>query len=166
MERFSALLAICAGNSPIIGVFPTQRPVTRSFDVFLICAWIWDTFHKKFGHNNPGDSQSDVVQWMTWRLNGDNYNGGPGFTMMTSSDGSFSVSLALCAGFYRLFVRDWPHNERILWTLMGFFICAWTNDWASNRDAGNLGPHKMLNKQHNDRLFESTWCSCDVMVML
>ena len=31
METFSALLVICAGNSPV----PTQRPVTRSFDVFF-----------------------------------------------------------------------------------------------------------------------------------
>ena len=35
MEKFSALLAICAGNSPVPGEFPTQRPVTRSFDVFF-----------------------------------------------------------------------------------------------------------------------------------
>ena len=35
METFSALLAICAGNSPLTGEFPTQRPVTRSFDVFF-----------------------------------------------------------------------------------------------------------------------------------
>ena len=33
METFSALLAFCAGNSPVTGEFPTQRPVTRSFDV-------------------------------------------------------------------------------------------------------------------------------------
>ena len=35
METFSALLAICAGNSPVAGEFPTQRPVTRSFDIFF-----------------------------------------------------------------------------------------------------------------------------------
>ena len=35
METFSALLAICAGNSPVSGEFPTQRPVTRSFGVFF-----------------------------------------------------------------------------------------------------------------------------------
>ena len=40
METFSALLALCAGNSPVNGEFPSQRPVTRSFDVSLICAWI------------------------------------------------------------------------------------------------------------------------------
>ena len=35
METFSALLAICAGNSSVTGEFPAQRPVTRSFDVFF-----------------------------------------------------------------------------------------------------------------------------------
>ena len=35
METFSASLAICAGNSPVPGEFPTQRPVTRSFDVYF-----------------------------------------------------------------------------------------------------------------------------------
>ena len=35
METFSALLAICAGNSPVPGEFPTQRPVTQIFDVFF-----------------------------------------------------------------------------------------------------------------------------------
>ena len=33
METFPALLPLCAGNSPVTGEFPSQRPVTRSFDV-------------------------------------------------------------------------------------------------------------------------------------
>ena len=40
METFSALLAICAENSPVPGEFPAQRPVMRSFDVTLICTRI------------------------------------------------------------------------------------------------------------------------------
>ena len=35
METFFALLAICAGNSPVPGEFPVQRPVTRGFYVFF-----------------------------------------------------------------------------------------------------------------------------------
>ena len=35
IETFSALLALCAGNSPVTGEFPSQRPVTRSFDIFF-----------------------------------------------------------------------------------------------------------------------------------
>ena len=40
METFSALLAICAGNSPVLGEFPAQRPTTRSLMFYLICVWI------------------------------------------------------------------------------------------------------------------------------
>ena len=35
MEPFSSLLALCAGNSPVTGEFPSQRPVMRGFDVFF-----------------------------------------------------------------------------------------------------------------------------------
>ena len=38
METFSALLALCAGNSPDTSGFPSRRPVTRKFDVlFDLC---------------------------------------------------------------------------------------------------------------------------------
>ena len=35
METFSALLVLDAGNSPVTGEFPAQRPVSRRFDVFF-----------------------------------------------------------------------------------------------------------------------------------
>ena len=35
MESFSALLAHCAGNSPVTGEFPVQRTMTGSFGVFF-----------------------------------------------------------------------------------------------------------------------------------
>ena len=35
MEIFSALLAICAGNSSVTDEFTAQRPVTRSVDVYF-----------------------------------------------------------------------------------------------------------------------------------
>ena len=38
LSSFSALLAICAGNSPIIGEFPAQWRGAMMFS--LICAWI------------------------------------------------------------------------------------------------------------------------------
>ena len=33
--KFSALPAICAGNSPVTGEFSSQMPVTLSFDIFF-----------------------------------------------------------------------------------------------------------------------------------
>ena len=35
METFSMLLALCEGNPPVTSGFPSQRPVTWSFDVFF-----------------------------------------------------------------------------------------------------------------------------------
>ena len=33
METFSVLLVLCVGNSLVTGQFPTQRPVTQSFEI-------------------------------------------------------------------------------------------------------------------------------------
>ena len=41
MLTFCALLALCEGNSPVTGEFPSQRPVTRRF-MFFICTWTND----------------------------------------------------------------------------------------------------------------------------
>ena len=35
METFSASLAFGAGNSPVTGEFPSQRPLMQSIDVFF-----------------------------------------------------------------------------------------------------------------------------------
>ena len=47
-KYFSALLAICAGNSPVPGEFPAQRAVTRSFDA------LFDLHPNKRWVNNRG----------------------------------------------------------------------------------------------------------------
>ena len=49
METFSALLAICAGNSPVPSEFPAQRPVTWNFDVFFDLR-----LNKRLSKNNRG----------------------------------------------------------------------------------------------------------------
>ena len=66
METFFALLALCAGNSPVTCEFLAQRPVTRSFDVSFDLrlnkqSWCWwyETLsrslwrHCKIHHNWP-----------------------------------------------------------------------------------------------------------------
>ena len=61
METFSALLAICAGNSPVPGEFPTQRPVTRSFDVFF------DLRLNKRLSKQPWGWWFETLAWSLWR---------------------------------------------------------------------------------------------------
>ena len=81
METFSALPALCAGNSPVPGEFPAQRTVTRSFDVFFDLrlnkrlskqswgwwfetqsGWLWR--HSNVNHNHvDAVTQRDVLFW-------------------------------------------------------------------------------------------------------
>ena len=81
METFSALLAICAGNSPVTGEFPAQRRVTRSFDVSFDLllnkrlskqSWGWwfgTPLHPLWRHcNNFCCFSSPVKQHRVWKV--------------------------------------------------------------------------------------------------
>ena len=71
METFYALLALCAGNSPVAGEFPAQKPVTRSYDVFFDLylneqlskqSWYW-WFRRHCAHYDVTlMSAEDIVQ--------------------------------------------------------------------------------------------------------
>ena len=63
METISALLALFAGNSPVTAEFPTQRSVTRIFDVFfLIYAWLNDWVNnREAGDLSRNQAHYDVI---------------------------------------------------------------------------------------------------------
>ena len=58
----------CAGNSPVTGEFPSQRPVTRIYDVFFICTWInaWVN-NREAGNLRRHRAHYDVTVMMTNR---------------------------------------------------------------------------------------------------
>ena len=80
METFSALLAICAGNSPVPSEFPAQRPVTRGFDVFFDlrlnkrlskqswCRWFETLSCPLWRHCNDICRANDIVRNFRWGL--------------------------------------------------------------------------------------------------
>ena len=67
METFSALLAICAGNSPVTGKFPAQRPVTLSFDIFFDLLWItgWVNSREAGDLKRPRAHYDVIVMWLS-----------------------------------------------------------------------------------------------------
>ena len=80
MEKFSlfTLLAICAGNSPVPGEFPTQRPVTRNFDVFFNLrpnkllskqswGWWFETPSRPLWRHRDGNS-TIVSKWIWMKM--------------------------------------------------------------------------------------------------
>ena len=60
--------------------------------------------------------------------------------MMTSSNGSISVLLALCTGIHRS-PGNSPHKGQWCIALMFSLICAWINGWINNGEAGDLRHH-------------------------
>ena len=69
METFSSLLALCEGNPPVTGGFPSQRPVTRGFGVFFDVQWTNDWTHSP----DAGDlwrhyAHCDVTVMVSWTL--------------------------------------------------------------------------------------------------
>ena len=61
MKTLSALLAICAGNSPDTGELPAQRPVTRSFDVFFYLRLIMRLSKQSWGWWFETSSRNEVT---------------------------------------------------------------------------------------------------------
>ena len=78
METFSALLAICAGNSPVTGEFPSQRPVTRGFDLRLnkqlnkqLRGWLFETPSRSLWRPRIEGYQSDISAILLYKLHHD-----------------------------------------------------------------------------------------------
>ena len=74
METFSALLDLCAGNWPVTSEFPSQRPVTRSFDVFFDLrlykrlskqswAWWFETSSRSLWRRSNA-----IAIWIRWKF--------------------------------------------------------------------------------------------------
>ena len=77
METFTALPVLCEGNSPVNGEFPSQRPVTRNFDVFFDLlpnnrlskqswGWWFETQSRSLWCQRNDHSSDDTWDW--WRL--------------------------------------------------------------------------------------------------
>ena len=75
-KKIPALLALCEGNPPVTGGFHSQRPVTRSFDVFLDLRlkkrlskqsrrrWFETSSRSLWRHCNDFSSMISTVGWL------------------------------------------------------------------------------------------------------
>ena len=85
--NISALRAICARNSPVNGEFPTQRPMTRRFDVFFDLppnerlskqsgGWCFETPSRPLWRHSNKElwSNAEVIHWGAHLLIRFNFN--------------------------------------------------------------------------------------------
>ena len=164
METFSALLAICAGNSPVPGEFPTQRPVTRSFDVYFdlrlnkrlckqSCGWWFETLLCPLWRHSNGEViylfTSTVEVW-------EGISNSITYFIMDV----ITVTVLLKQAHddvikWKHFQRYWPfvrrnhrwpvispHKGQWRGALMFSLICDWINAWVNNREAGEMRRHR------------------------
>ena len=141
MEPFSALLALCAGISPVTGEFPAQRPVTRSFDIFFHLrlnkrlnkqSWGWwfeTPLPALWLHCNA------TTHWYKWQY----------FIIDAHHDAVIKWKhLPLYWPFVRWIHRspvNTSHKDQWRGALMFSLICSWINGWVNNREAGDLKRH-------------------------
>ena len=163
METFSALLAICAGNSPIIGEFPAQRPVTRSFDVSFDLrlnkrlrkqSWRW-WFETP---SSPLWRHCNRRQCKRWDFIANpcpNFNGGLTKPSLKFEYGWIETSHPWDVIKWKRFPCFWPfvraiHRSTVNSPLKGQWrgalmfplIYAWINGCAKNHEAGDLSRHR------------------------
>ena len=152
---------ICEGNSPVTGEFPTQGPVTRKMfpfdDVIMTQPFMYHVFIYLMTYPsctvwfNVNKTNICDTYGIGPLCNGDSNTKKHNWFMVTSSNETFFVLLALCAG-NSLVTRQFPltkANDAELWC---FF---------------DLRLGKQLSKQSKHWWFEmplhSLWCHCNVL---
>ena len=114
LETFSALLAICAGNSPVTGEFPAQRPVTRSVDDFFDL------------HLNKGFSKQ---RWGWWYYT-------PLCPLWRHCNGEIKITGLLShikTSFHRFY-----HRGTAVKSIIIYFLATYTGCWTYNPTVGDL----------------------------
>ena len=130
IETFSALLALCAGNSPVTGEFPTQRPVTPSFDVFFdlrqnewlskqSCSWWFET------PSCPLWRQSNVHV----------------FNLLTFVMVGADLLVHSTVSMQNMLMKAQTVEKLRSFYVCLFFPLAWARCWKINQAAGDLRHH-------------------------
>ena len=139
IKIFSALLALCAGNSPVTGEFPAERPVTRGFYVFFVLR-----LDKRLSK-----------QWWGWWYE----------TVSRPLWRHSNVQIHPC-GVSPIMITSWHGNNfRHLW---GEFAGRWWIPLIIGRYGGRLmfSTTCCTTSLVSCWWLEILWCSCDVTVMI
>ena len=108
---FSALLVFFAGHTPATSEFPSQRPVTRNFDIFF------DLRPNKRLRKEPWRQWFGAPSCSLWRYCNKNWS-----TEMNPKLSSYMVRAPNCQSLWPIDVI-WQHTP--LWTLVQVII--WTD---------------------------------------
>ena len=157
METFSASLAICVGNSPVIGEFPAQRPVTRSLDVFFDLrlnkrlseqswGWWFETSVRPLWRHSKGSFWSSDTYCPKWHYNME----------------ATSVLLAFCKEI-RPVTDGFLSQGPVMQNSDFYLMLARINYWRSSRVENDLRHHDIYyNVRENMFVSITSWWGKDV----
>ena len=147
METFSALLAICAGNSPVTGEFPSQRPVTQNFDVFFDLrlnkrlnkkwwGWWFVTPSRPLWRHCNGLAMTRTTIWVSYYFV-------QALNITTDQrKHQSSASLAFVRGIHRWLVNS-PHKGSVTRKMFSFDDVSWTHPNRIPTDTGNFSSNEL-----------------------
>ena len=174
--NISALLALCEGNPPVTGGFPSQRSVTRSFHTFFDvrlkrmlskqprCWWFEAPLHISWRHCFVTKCANiELVEetcWPHWSYP----------NPIQVHDCMFIGQLALSIQSQHQSVHDRETYFSLLTLCMGNpqVICPLPNRGTVKRsfDANFVtGLNNLLNKSSISRYFDTVWRSYDVTIL-
>ena len=150
METFFAILALCEAN-PVLGGLPSQRPVTRSFDVLFdlpLNKILSKQLRRRWFETSSCSLWRHCNEYLSQRRNNSSYAQTPygWLTLLWILDAKWmkqpAKSTSNIRGIFRDDVIKWKHIPRC-WPFVRvtrsfdvFF------GWANNRDVGDLRRHR------------------------
>ena len=140
METFSALLGLYVGNSPVTGEFPSQRPVTWSFDVFVdLCQhnrlskqsrrwWFERESHSLWRHCNVSDiSTQNIYTVFLIKV-----------SRMKTLQHNLTCWCLMCNLLMTTVVYDWRHNSADLYACFLVKTDTWPVSLMMMSSNGNI----------------------------
>ena len=149
METVSPLLALFAGNSPVTSKFPTQTPVTRILDVFLLIEAEWRIYASLNWVFIGSDNGLSPVprQPIIWTNAGVLLIGRlrRNFREIWIGIQTFS--------FKKLHLKTTSAKWRLFCLGLNELISAWINGWVNRCETGYLRRHRAYyDATHNELL--------------
>ena len=155
METFSALLAFCAGNSPVPVNSPHKGQWREALMLSFICAWTNSWLNNRDAsvlRHRRAHYDVTVIRYLIYdhhQLTCGPYNSPQWAPGCCSQEMTFLIHDDVIK--WRRFPRRWPfvrgihrspvnspHKGQWRGALMFSLICTWTNSWVNNRDAPTM----------------------------